>query len=320
MHLRQTFYASFLILAVFLFVSGCISSMGMKNATANALQVVTTPVPPPLITTTSTVPSPARTSCSASERREYRVIQGDPFTYEGTIPDNANLSVEVSVYSELEPGPSGSSMPVPVNANGTFLVAISGNQTGLDWENYLSTLPYGDGDSPYDHVCLRYSTGTDCFDLLLVQDTKDLTTVTNNTWIQIDSLPDQNISLNEVQSYTGDFFINGTTNIPPGENISLSLESMCMMPCGKMGTIQFGCCGYPYGSDAKVQAGSCGVNTWSIFVNTSPNIIGISTVNGVYGDINGFMVSVTRQNRTLAENGWDTAYFVVHVIEGSQRL
>ena len=137
MHLRQTFYASFLILAVFLFVSGCISSMGMKNATANALQVVTTPVPPPLITTTSTVPSPARTSCSASERREYRVIQGDPFTYEGTIPDNANLSVEVSVYSELEPGPSGSSMPVPVNANGTFLVAISGNQTGLDWENYL---------------------------------------------------------------------------------------------------------------------------------------------------------------------------------------
>jgi hypothetical protein len=320
MQWRQIFYASFLILAVFLFVSGCISSPAVKNTTANVLQVVTTPVPLPVITTASTVPSSARTSCSASGRREYRVIKGDSFTYNGTIPDNANHSVEVFVYSELEPGPSGSSVPVQGNTNGTFSVAISGSQTELDWENYISTLPYGNGDSPYDHVCLRYSTGTDCFDLLLVQDTKNLTTVTNNTWIQIDPLPDQNISLNEVQSYSGDFFINGTTNIPPGENISLSLTSMCMMPCGKMGTIQFGCCGYPYGNDAKVQAGSCGVNTWSIFVNTSPSIIGISTVNGVYGDINAFMVSVTRQNRTPAENGWDTAYFVVHVIEGSQQL
>jgi hypothetical protein len=320
MHGRQTFYTSFLILAVFLFLSGCISSPVVKNATANTSRVVTAPVPAPAITLAPTVLPPARTSCPASEHREYRVIQGEPFTYQGTVPDNANHSVEVFVYSELEPGPSSSSTPVPVNTNGTFLVAISGNQTRQDWENYLSTLPYGNGDSPYDHVCLRYSTGTDCFDLLLVQDAKNLTSVTNNTWIQIDPLPDQYISPDEVQSYTGDFFINGTTNLPPGENISLSMSSLCGMPCEKMGTIQFGCCGYPFGSDTQIQEGSCGVNTWSVFVNTSPSIIGISMVNDVYGDINGFKVSVTKQNRIPTDNGWDTAYFVVRVVEGSQQL
>jgi hypothetical protein len=205
-------------------------------------------------------------------------------------------------------------MSVPVDANGVFSVTINGSQTRKDWENYIGepTLNSPYVHSPYDHVCLKYSTVTDCFDLLLVQDEMNLTTVKKNTWIQIDPILDQYVSVSERSKYTGNFFVNGTTNLPPDEIITLSMYSMCFMPCLKSSVDNhaIGCCGDgTFKSVAKVERGSCGFNTWSVLVNTTPTIIWIATFNGVSGDHNPLVVDVRGQNRTVADNAWDAALF-----------
>jgi hypothetical protein len=61
--------------------------------------------------------------------------------------------------------------------------------------------------------------------------------------------------------------------------------------------------------------GSCGVNTWSLLVNTTPNYMGMTTSNGAFSDLNAFSVTVSGRNRTATDNLWDAAYFVVRVKE-----
>jgi hypothetical protein len=330
--------AFLLLVAGFLLVAGCVEGQGSGNVT----KVPTTVTPAyssseipvqgfnstnetqctgnvsfsctSLSATEPALPdkiAPAQASCTPFEHREYRVIQGEPFTYQGIVPDSASRSVDVFVYSEISPVVFP--ITVPVKANGSFSVTISGNKTRQDWEDHLSTFPAPHIYSPYDHVCLKYSTGTDCFDLLLVQDAMNLTTITENIWIRIDPIPDQFVSANERSGYTGNFFINGTTNLPPDEEIGLSLFSRCyMMPCPKWSSYNhaIGCCGDgAYTSIANVREGSCGFNTWSIFVNTTPTEIFITTVNGVSGDYNVFEVDVSGRNRTADDNKWDAALF-----------
>jgi len=305
------FFSGYLILIVLLCATGCTSPLVADNVTVNLSQKVVEPISTTTITPWQPVITPAQTSCPSYERKEYRVIQGQPFTYQGAVPDNSGHSVDVIKDSELVPSFLPSS--VPVDPSNMFSFTINGNDTQQDWEDYTSTLSSGMISSPYDHICLRYSTGTDCFDLLIVQDKKNLTALQKNTWIHIDPIPDQIIFRNEQQTYNGSFFINGTTNLPPGKKIDLSLESTCGLPCPKMATPHFGCCGNNYDITTNVLEGSCGFNTWSFFVNTSPETIAIRSVNGDFGDNNGFLVFVTRQDRIPADNGWDMAHFFVRV-------
>ncbi len=314
---RLLFTLPILIVCVLLIV-GCVENSGGDG---NVTTVSTTMMPPypsnpaPVLDINSsnvTKISPNLKLCPLREHVEYRVIQGQPFTFHGTAPANSNL-VDVFVYSGIDPN-FFFPLSVPVDANGSFSVIISGSQTRQDWVNYIRTptanSPYV--HSPYDHVCLKYSTATDCFDLLLVDDEKNLTTIIKNNWIRIDPIPDQFVSGSERSNYTGNFFINGTTNLPMGEEIRLSMYSMCYSTCMKSSADNhaIGCCGDgSYKSSATVQEGSCGFNTWSVFVNTTPTVIWIATFNGVSGDHNPLVVDVRGQNRTATDNEWDAALF-----------
>lgn len=250
-------------------------------------------------------------ACNVPEHKEYRVVQGEPFTYTGKVPENANLSVDVYVFTDTAP----ILLPwqQPVDANGTFSFTLSGNGTREDWEDYLR---YRSAQrsvffSPYDHICLHYSTGSDCFDLQIVQDIRNLTMNMANDWIRIDPLPDRVISKKEMSEYSGNFFINGTTNLAQGTELSLTMGSTCMLPCPKMVSDDIGCCGSNYERVTSVLEGPCGVNTWSFPVNSSPYRIKMMGVNGKYGDTNGFLVYVIRKNQTQDGNEWDLAQFFI---------
>ena len=66
---------------------------------------------------------------------------------------------------------------------------------------------------------------------------------------------------------------NGTTNLPPGEIISLSIASASIIPCPKnsfcdeRGSVR-PCCG-GINQEVAVKPAGCGITTWSWDVNTS---------------------------------------------------
>jgi len=255
--------------------------------------------------------------CPVNERRVFTVTQGESFTYQGTASDSNTHTVRVSYYSDQDwLFFHGLPDPVPVNSDKTFTFSISGNITKQFWNDYTSVggssynhVKY----SPYLHVCLNYSITNECFDLLIIRDVKNLTSLKRNTWIQIDPIPDQVITFSERQQYSGGFFINGTTNLLPDDDISLIMGSTCMLPCPKTASDDIGCCGSNFERVVKVKEGFCGINTWSVLVNTTPNRIRLVSVNNEIGDRNGFLVSVTRQNRIADDNAWDSANFVIRV-------
>jgi len=249
----------------------------------------------------------------------YTVIHGDPFTYQGIVNDTNIHSVSVLVKGSKYQG--SIPMSIPVDANGSFTFTIGGNSTEQFWDDYTSMLnysPYNLGVSPYLHVCLDYTTTKECFDLLLVQDAKNLTSPERSMWIHMDPLQDIVIPPEEAYDYTGPFFINGTTNFDAGENLSIELSSLCFVPCAKREATDIGnigCCGdiTSYAEYTKVQGSSTGLNTWSVLVNTTPDHFVIARINGMIDDTNRFEVYVTDVNRTADDNGWDSADFVLRV-------
>ncbi|MFA4878265.1 MAG: hypothetical protein WC586_12750 [Methanoregula sp.] len=258
--------------------------------------------------------NPTPTPCISDERWEYQVVQGKPFTYTGTVPDNSTQSVDV--FSDTLMNPYPSVMKRPVDPYGKFSIYINGNETRQIWDDYISdTYGVGGDRSPYDHVCMRYSSGIECFNLLIVQDTNNLTAHTQKDWIRIDPIVDPVISEKDRDEYTGNFFINGTTNQPTGNQVHLVVTSLCFRPCPKMSFLNtIGCCGSNnYENVATIREGQCGINTWSVFVNTTPNRITISRLNGEYGDLNAFLVIATQMNRTKDDNRWDATQFVIRV-------
>ena len=265
-------------------------------------------------TTPSIEMNPIPTQCISDERREYLVVQGKPFTYTGTVPDNVTQSVEV--FSDTLMNPYPSVIKRPVDPYGKFSIHINGNETRQIWDDYTSDTYGVEGDrSPYEHVCMRYSTGIECFNLLIVQDTNNLTAHTQNEWIRIDPIVDPVISEKDREVYTGNFFIKGTTNLSPGKLVHLAVTSLCFLPCPKISFRNtIGCCGSnDYENIAMVREGQCGINTWSVFVNTTPNRITLMRLNGEYGDLNAFLVLATQMNRTKDDNRWDAAQFVIRV-------
>jgi len=252
--------------------------------------------------------------CVSDERREYQVVQGKPFTYTGTVPDNVTQSVEVFSDTLMDPYPS--IVKIPVDPFGKFSIYINGNQTQQIWDDYIGRkYNFGEHRSPYEHICMRYSTGMECINVLIVQDTNNLTAQKQNDWIQIDPIFDPVILKKDRKQYTGNFFINGTTNQAPGEQIHLAVKSLCILPCQKASSGNtIGCCGdYDYENVATVQEGHCGINTWSVFVNTVPNRFTVSSINGEFGDLNAFLVMVNQVNRSMDDNRWDATYFTIRV-------
>ena len=188
----------------------------------------------PSITPAQTETTSVQPSSIANERKVYTVIQGDPFTYQGIVNDTNIRSVGVLVKGSKYQG--SIPMSIPVDANGTFTFTLGENSTEQFWDDYTSMLnysPYNLGVSPYLHVCMNCTTTKECFDLLLVQDAKNLTSSKRSMWIHMDPLQDIVIPPEEAYDYTGPFFVNGTTNFDTGENLSIQLSSIMLSPMCK---------------------------------------------------------------------------------------
>jgi len=295
-----------LVMVAVLLAAGC--SQGTRFGTDNNAGI-----PPPATPDNSLSLAGSPGACPPTEHREYRVVQGESFTYQGISPGYAGQAVNVPIYSEqVPPFPEYE----PVNGNGSFSIFVDKDRTKLDWENHGYNYS-GRQTSPYDHICIQYPTGTDCFDLLIVQNKTDLNATVKNDWIHMDPLPDKVIPITLRNTYTGNFFVNGTTSLPPGEQLNISMMSLCTLPCQKtLTSSRIGCCGAEnYESSIVVREGPCGINTWSLLVNTTPNLIGMTTVNSIFSDFNAFSVSVSGRNRTADDNLWDAATFIVRVRE-----
>jgi hypothetical protein len=299
-----------LVLAAVLVTAGCVGHPPGPS-------LITAPTPSVTAMPTGTIP--VQPSPIAGERKVYTVIQGDPFIYQGIVNDTDIQTVDVLARGSSYQG----SIPlsVPVNANGTFTVIIDGNFTKEFRDDYTRLLNYTSFNqdiSQYLHVSLNFTTRKEYFDLLIVQDAKNLTISKPGRWVRIGPLQDVVIQPDEQNDYSGPFLINGTTNLPAGENLSLALMSWCNWPCPKQdpsGTGKIGCCGNidRYVMYTKVQENPAGANTWSFLINTAPDRIVIGRENGMIGDTNLFEVFVTGVNRTAGDNEWDLADFVIRV-------
>ena len=199
-----------------------------------------------------------------SENRFYSVIQGEPFTFKGEIPNRGIQFVSVQVRSPFSEIPVVSES-VPVNPEGTFTFTLNGSLTqgwgtaSLMGEKYAPIL-----------VSLNFTTAEEHFNLNILQTPTDVQCNQNKNWIRINPFKTVQVS-DEFRNVTRDLDINGTTNLPPGDEITLMILSTSASPCQNRlypdNLISH--CVYPVEKKIKVQNSSCGANTWSFNINTS---------------------------------------------------
>jgi len=125
--------------------------------------------------------------------------------------------------------------------------------------------------------------------------------------ITIDPIPDQ---------YLGDTVtIGGTTNLHPGEMLTVQIYEGYLHPCAKCQEIVndsvLACCGSGVKREVAVMPGTCGINTWFMEVNTSGHDFreGMTYVVAVYGR-NGSVWSGSSFNILLADQKPDPFYYV----------
>jgi len=257
--------------------------------------------------TAAPIPSPSsQITCPPAGHMVYRVVQGQTFVWQGTIPDYTGTPAEYSIYTEKSPLYYRN---LSVEKEGSFVITVDRNATQSgDMVGYRKS-------SPYDHICVRSAGWNQCRDLLIVENTTQLNATINPGWIRIDPVPDPIIPADILSAYTGNFHITGTTSLPPGARLNITLDSLCFLPCPKVLTPgKIGCCGGEYYSgETRVTEDLCGMGVWSLQVNTSPDRLGMTRINGIYDDENEFEILVEGQNRTNDDNLWDAAHFVVRV-------
>jgi hypothetical protein len=306
--LRTTFALLLLLIIAVLLAAGCMSDQSISPP-------ATTPLTNPSLTETQPVPAPV----IAISQNVTVVSPGESFSYRARINDTHVHSIDAAILSQPD---EFSPITLPVDESGTFTLYAGGNFTQKFREDYSYILqypPYNEDISPYLHVMFRYPAKQERFDVLIAGNGTNDTIPENNTWIRIDPIRDVVVLPEDRQNYTGPFFITGTTSLPQGTNLSLEISSLCFWPCPKYDPEKegatLGCCGTrdKFTAFARVKEHTPGQNTWSFPVNTSPVRIVIGTENGRVGDTNRFRALVKDVNRTMDDNRWDLADFVVRV-------
>ena len=199
-----------------------------------------------------------------SDNRVYSVVQGEPFTYEGEIPNRGIQFVSVELRSPFSEIPVVSES-VPVNPDGTFMFTLNESITqgwgtaSLIGEKYAPIL-----------VSLNFTTAEEHFHLNIIQTPTDVQCNQTKNWIHINPFRTILVS-SEFRNVTRDLDINGTTNLLPGDEITLIILSTSTNPCQNLlyADNLISHCVYPVEKKIKVQNSSCGANTWSFDINTS---------------------------------------------------
>ena len=113
-----------------------------------------------------------------------------------------------------------------------------------------------------------------------------------SSFINISSIPDP---------YIGDITtFNGTTNLPPGETITVAISideirgcQKTRYPCKDPDTVYNICCEGGFKRQIPLTPGNCGINSWSLTVNTSQhdfyparfNIFAISRNTSIHNEM-----------------------------------
>jgi hypothetical protein len=288
--------------------AGCISSsQSNETITGNASHTL---IPSDTPATVGSLPTTSPAQCHQSNT-SLTLIRGDPFSYTGAIPFGNPSEIRVWVFGQN----SSAVSTVPVQQDRSFhfnltreqTFAMSGEAYRILFEIPLSGSSYGiriasvgkENDTIlYDPQGIRI---LDLEDLLDNQISGPVAVATleraiqkigmeNVTGITL-TLKDPEIAFSPLPDHIlGDnVTINGTTNLHPGEMLDLQISEGYLHPCAKCSEIVndsvSACCGYGVQRQVPVMPGMCGINTWSVDVDTSRHdfVAGRTYVVFMYG-------------------------------------
>jgi hypothetical protein len=264
---------------------GCTSSTSPQGIPAGNATVSPTP--------TTGNPTQAPVQCPQEINSSFTIIQGDPFSFAGPAPAG-NIS-EMRVWIFGHNSTSVATVPVQQSPlflfnltdeqtssmiNGTYLILFEFPSPGNKYSMSLATVGKWNDTVLYDSAGNKVLDVHDITDNYIsgfaaaatleqaIQETgaehvANITLTIKAPEIEIDPMPDHTIG--DIISF------GGTTNLHPGENLSLGIMSAEFIPCPKMVEISDGvctCCG-GLETTIAVSPGNCGNNTWSWSVNTS---------------------------------------------------
>ncbi len=292
-----------ILVLIFCISCGCINSQPSSDrSTATPARTLT--ISPTI--TSSYIPvntSPTNTitdsdiavQCPQENNGSFTILNGQPFSYQG-FADRENISmIRYWIFGNTY----ASFGTLPIQQDKSFNFTLNGEQTlAMINGTYLILFEYPSQDSTYDikigymdktndtflydrsgnriinfqDVMSNYLPGTDAANIVEKEIRKSSREGVINLTLVIQQPV---ITINPVGVHDlGDIIsFNGTTNLPPGEIMSLNIASAAIVHCPKNQTCDEGgsvlpCCG-GFSREVAVKPAGCGITTWSWDVNTS---------------------------------------------------
>jgi hypothetical protein len=267
-----------LLIGFTLVIAGCVGQQNLENKTANVRTVTNQTV----VTTAIPVTTASLQSCPTDENETYTVVQGYPFFYNGTVPNRDIKMIRVWVFGKYSAGLT----KLSVSPDGSFNLTLTNVQSKQLQGKYRIIIQYPDSGSSFNKVITvdeareevygakggviidiqrirdKKMTGFEAADILEKEIQKSGKEGTSKNFTLTVEVPV--IRVNPVSDhYVGDVFeVNGTTNLEPGETLSLVTEK------NERHAIK-GAFYFSIDGTMIVHAGPCGVNSFSSPVNLS---------------------------------------------------
>jgi hypothetical protein len=280
-------------LVCLLLAVGCTSSIpapGFPAANASLTQTLSS-----LPATGNLTPPQTAAQCPQETNTSLILIRGDPFSYKGTIPSGNPSEVRVWVFGQN----SSAVSTVPVQQGQAFLFNLTGEQSSVipaGTYQILFEIPHSGTSYNLKMVSVGRQNDTYLYDSqgIRILDFRDITdnqisgpaaadaveqaiqkTGTETVTSIYLTVKDPEIAFDPMPDYVlGDnITISGTTNLHPGEVLDLQIVEGYLHPCAKCSEIfndsVYACCGYGVLRQVPVMPGMCGINIWSVDVDTS---------------------------------------------------
>jgi hypothetical protein len=298
-------YSIYPIIIVLIFCLSC----GCINSQPSSDRNITTPAPTftvlPTITSSdipvnespkNITPNPDKAvKCPQENNGSFTILGGQPFAYQG-FADHENISmIRYWIFGDTY----ASFGTVPIQQDKSFNFTMNGEQTSAMINGtYRILFEYPSSDGTYDikigstgkkndkilydrsgnriinfqDVMINYLAGIEAANIVEKEIRKSSSEWVINLTLVVQK-PVITISPVGVHDIGDIISFNGTTNLPPGEIISLEIVSANIISCPKNPFCDEDdsvrpCCG-GISQEVAVKPAGCGITTWSWDVNTS---------------------------------------------------
>ncbi|MFA6331392.1 MAG: hypothetical protein WCX22_00430 [Methanoregula sp.] len=272
------FLAVLILLAVFIIITGCILQNPALNSTNTTISY------PPVS------PTPDQDMQQTQPRhpatRTDTVMQGEPFIYTGIVPRERVPSLDIWMFCRDYSNVTN----IPVQVNGSFNFTLNGSETGRLTNGTC-------------HITLLFP-GTPERAFLNVVSKEDTEDTSGTVWIHIDPVNEKYVNTSYPLLNTG-FGITGTTNLPVGEQLNFTIQPDWIGHCARSSDPRDLACGEKFAEIVTVRAGTGGVNTWSIDVDTVHHYFRVHE-----GTNEAYYVRVASADQT----DWDEMVFNIRVV------